>query len=602
MSIEHADQLQELLETQGRENWPLPHEQAISARISEWRAFRTSDAAYLKQRAQWDQGDYRGRRYIVDPLAERIPEAFADLIYGSEPLFEAPKREEPVDQPLAAPDETRDVDGPDQELLDDLVDENDLPSDLQEAVKMCVAEGEVYARIYVDRDAFEHPVIEWHSRLDTVPLFRGKKLLACAFISEVSSLAPDAPVQMVSDDADPTGTRWWAEGVRTVTQGDDTVYRYVEIQTGGLVRNLLFRGDRGKLGTRVPLTDLPQFADLRDEWPHNLEIQTRAGEAVPLMLAFRFTNGGHVTRVGRSQYAGVRDLLYELNRNASVGSRNVDLTMHKRITINEMYANPAAALDDDEGTSRTPRVQLPDAFLVGSNPDEMAEGKVPMGVLEFSDSWSTALIEWDLHTVRKVLTRARVAPQLVGIDMEGAESGPALERRLIDSLLAADGKARVWDSQVPLLVRACQMVDALPEEQGGCGHDWDSPDEPPEVKRGSALPDDEEAAAIRVAALRGAEVISRRTAIKLALHVDDDGARDEEALLDAEGANAQAQQQPLGGGLPTAGANGVRVPTPAVNLDANGGNGAAGATPTGEGEVRVLRRNGNFEVTGLAGP
>jgi hypothetical protein len=51
---------------------------------------------------------------MSDPLPERISDAFADLIFGADPSFTA-------------------ADEADQERLDDLIDENDLPSELQRA-------------------------------------------------------------------------------------------------------------------------------------------------------------------------------------------------------------------------------------------------------------------------------------------------------------------------------------------------------------------------------------------------------------------------------------------------------------------------------------
>jgi hypothetical protein len=193
MSVEHADALQDLLERDGREHWPLPSERAVHRQIAQWRAFRESNAHMLRHLCDWHNTEHRHREYLVDPLPERIADAFADLIFGAEPEFDAPKVTE------SAPDDqgnTREVSkpGPDQELLDDLVDENDLPSELQDAASRAVGEGEAWWRIYVDRDAFEHPVVEWHSRDAVVPLWRGKKLLAVAFVNDVDNLAPDAPV------------------------------------------------------------------------------------------------------------------------------------------------------------------------------------------------------------------------------------------------------------------------------------------------------------------------------------------------------------------------------------------------------------------------
>jgi hypothetical protein len=496
VSVEYADQLQDMLAVDGRESWPLPQESGVQARITECAAFAESDSRVLRELAGWQKGDNQNLPYVIDPLAERIKDAFADLIFGAETDFEAPE---------TAQD--------DQDLLDDLVDENDLPSELQDAAGRCVAEGEVWWRVYVDRDAFEHPVIEWHSRADVVPLYRGKKLLACAFVSDLDTLAADAPpVRRVGDDADPAGTRMWREQ-RTVEQSDDTVWRYVEIQTGGLIRNLLFRGQRDKLGTLEDLTAHEATADLPEQWEHGLEVQTRAGRPVPLMLAGRVANG-KAGRLGRSQYAGVRHLLYELNKVASVGSRNVELTMQKRAVLSRGLVQSMLTVDEF-GDPKRHNVAIPDAFVAAADAGDEIDGeKGPMGVLEFSDAWAAALLAWKGGLVDDILTRARVAPQLVGRHTEDAATGPALRARLMDSVLAADGKARAWDDQLPKIVRAAQMVDAMPEEQGGCGHDWAAPEEAPVVVRSSVLPEDEGEEVNRHAAAVGARIESRRTAIE----------------------------------------------------------------------------------------
>jgi hypothetical protein len=217
VSADDATQLQELLETGGREAWPIPSERGVISRLQEWGAFMDSNAVVLQRLADWQAGRDQHLPYVVDPLPERIAQAFSDLIFGAETDFETPATEEPT------PDgRTISKPGPDQELLDEIVEDNSLPSELQSACGRCVGEGEVWWRIYVDRDAFEHPVIEWHSRADVVPLFRGKKLLAAAFVSDLSNLAPDAPVvdeRRDRDTARPVAVRGGSVAVVRAEQG-----------------------------------------------------------------------------------------------------------------------------------------------------------------------------------------------------------------------------------------------------------------------------------------------------------------------------------------------------------------------------------------------
>jgi hypothetical protein len=563
MSIDDADTLQVRLEREGADRWPLPAEAPVHHRISLWRAIRESDATVLRYACGWHRSEHHDREYVIDPLGERIADALADLIVGEEPEIDAPKITDTQPGPDGVPREVSRP-GPDQELLDDLVDDNDLPSELQDAVSRCVGEGEVWWRIYVDRDAFEHPVIEWHSRDSVVPLWRGKKLLAVAFVSALDDLAPEAPIVRVGDDADPVGQQAWREGgpVTQTAADDGPVYRYVEIQTGGLTRNLLFRGERDKLGLRVPLIERAETADLPDEWNHGLEVHTAAGTPVPVTLAGRVTNG-RAGRLGRSQYHGVKGLLFELNKIASVGSRNVDLTMHKRAVIDMDFAEPDRSDVDEGGAARgRARVRLPDTFLA---PQDSMGGGDAMRVLEFSDAWAGAMISWAEHVEDKALTRARVAPQLVGRHTEGAQTGPSFRARLLDSILAANGKANAWLDELPKLLRAAQMVDALPEEQGGCGHQWSSPEELPTVKLSSVLPEDETDEVTRHVAAVAGEIEARRTAIE-AWHPEWDADR-----VDRELELIRTEQPP-----PVV-APSIRTPRPPITL--------GGAVGAGNGVV-----------------
>jgi hypothetical protein len=503
MTPEHADTLQALIEA-GRDQWPLPQEVGVLHQLNLWAAFRESNRRTLRHlHPDWHQD----RRYVVDPLPERVADAFADLIFGADPEIVTAdqrsireRREQAAEDPNADPSGVED--SPDQQLLDDAVEENNLPSELQEAAALCVGEGEVWWRIYVDRDAYEYPVVEWHSRRNVIPLYRGRKVLACAFVSELGSLAADAPQVRVGDDEDPAGTRMWVQSETSVAE-DDTVFRYVEIQTTGLTRNLLYKGNRTSLGEPVALATRDETAELPDEWPHDLDV----------MLAGRVTNGT-AGRLGRSQYAGVKDLLFALNESASIGEHNARLTLRQRMIMPATAAQPRSLGVDDEGRpAARAEVQLDDVYLVDSD-DELGTGPATQPkVLEYSfDAAALSLYTGDLTD--RILTRCRVAPQLVGRATEGAQTGPALRARLLDSILASNGKARAWDDAMPRMLRALQLVMVLPEEQGGHGYQMVDADTPPAFERSSTLPEDEDAMVTRLAVEVNGEFLSRRTALE----------------------------------------------------------------------------------------
>lgn len=440
------DMFQAKLERAG--SWPPPGEEKLRKDLEVYRALRESDRDILRRESAWEPE----RKYVVDPLGERIPGAFADLIYGEAPEFTAA------------------AEG-DQAHLGEMVEANGLADELRGGVGISSSEGASWWRIIADRSC-PYPTIEWHSRLAVVPDFSGRQLRAVAFVQELQ--------RPPFEDGD-----------------SKAVWRYVEIQVQGRSRNLLFRAEGPKDGLGKPQAlDRHWFTeDLAPEWKHG----------IPMILAGYIPNvngGAHSRVMGRSDYHGVKDLLLELNEAASIGSENMKLTAKKRIVAPKRYLTA-----DGEFPAG---VDVLLAEETDSDPDKPDQGIVQ---LEWSFD-ASSLVEWIEHLTDTALTRARVAPQLVGRYTEGAQTGPAFRARLLDSLLAAGGKARAWDTGVPKVLLAAQMVDALPIEQGGFGHTWQKPSVAPGVKRASALPVDETEEANRIAAERGSEILSRRTAVE----------------------------------------------------------------------------------------
>jgi hypothetical protein len=429
--------------------WPPPGERRMRADLEIYRALRESDRDVLRRHVGWEAD----RKYVVDPLAERIPGAFADLIYGEAPEFTAANEA-------------------DQDHLDEMVEANGLVDELQAGVGISCGEGSAWWRILADRSC-PYPTIEWHSRLSVVPSFSGRQIRAVAFVEEL-----ERPPFDNEDDC-------------------KSVWRYVELQVRGATRNLLYRAeDRNDgLGRQQELSRHYFTEDLEPEWNHGLD----------LLLAGYIPNvsgAGKARILGRSDFHGVKDLLLELNEAASIGSENMKLTAKKRIVVPQKYLTA-----DGEFPAGV------DVILASEADDD--PDKPDKGLIQLEWSFDAGpLIEWIEHTEEKALTRARVAPQLVGRNTEGAQTGPAFRARLLDSLLAAGGKARPWDTGVPQLLRAAQMVDELPLERGGFGHGWAAAAEAPAAERASALPVDEGEEANRITTERGAEILSRRTGIE----------------------------------------------------------------------------------------
>lgn len=451
--------------------WPLERDKKYLEELYTWSYIRESDHGRVRAAANFDET----KHYVMDPLGERIAQAFADLIFGEEPDFGM----------------TSDS-GPDQANLELIVEQNMLPSELQAAEEVNCSEGEAYWRVLVDRDMSDVPIIEWHSRTVAYPLFRGRLLMGVAFIN--------------------------------VIEEDKRAWRYVEAHARGIVVNRLYEvvmpetntaRSSGSIvpqstmpgkpfGREVPLEDRPETEGLPAEWAHEL----------PIMLAGRVINRRTKDpRRGRSQYAGVKDLLFSLNEAATIGHQNMKLTAKKRAVVDASVMSPAVDASG-QTIAQPPLFDAHEDVIIAQTLDESLDGNQPgpFKVMEYTFD-SLSLINWYEHLVDTILTRCRTAPQLVGRHTEQAQSAPALRARLLDSTLAASGMGRQWDDQVPKSLQAAVLVDKLSTPNGGFGRSYGSADELPTMKRKSIIPEDEDAKVNRHATARGALIESLHTAV-----------------------------------------------------------------------------------------
>lgn len=430
----------ELIESKVVGSWPLKSESSTWSLVNKWRAFREADGDKIKPR-EWESD----RPYIVDPLAGRISEAFADLIFGEDPIFTA------VDESM-------------QDRLNEIIEGNALPSELQIAEAVCSSEGDVWYRIFRDESVADHPLIDWHSRAAVIPLFAGRRLRAVAFWSQL-------PAEKDKSER----------------------FRVFEIHAEGVTRSLLFRGSESTVGDRVGLDDQAATRDIEEDWNHGLP-----------MLAGRIVNRvGSNRTAGISDYKAVEGLLYTLNEAVTIGSENARMTLKQRVVVPQSYL-------DADGKMPAGREVIV-ATEVDQDPDKPGS---KLAQIEWSFD-AEAWIAWHGSLTDTILTRSRVAPQLVGRNTGNApESGTALRSRLIDTTMASDGKARPWDSEVPIAAVKLQMVDALPVEQGGFGQKWPDASARPMVERSSTLPEDDRDEAERVVIEVTAEVLSRQSGIE----------------------------------------------------------------------------------------
>jgi hypothetical protein len=433
--------------------WPVGRFKRVADDISLWVAFRESERDRLKADAGWTDGD---RYYQVDPIAPKISDAFSSLLYGRRPVIGASKDS----------DNTR---------LEEIAEQNGFPSKLQRGVRTSSSEGEVWWRVRVDPELADVPLVEWYSRLDVFPLWIGSRLAACAFISRYD----------IDDLED---------------RANSTVYRHFEIYEVGEVVNVLYKGTKGTIGQQVPLTSFEETEELEEEWKHEL----------PVMLAGRIPNvEGVDATLGVSDYLRIKDMLHDLNEALTIGAENARKTLRQRMVA------PASAFDG-EGNLRDQEVWAAES-LDNEMPGE--ENSNPLRVLEYSFP-AQQILEWRRGLAEDALGRIGIVPQFVGAgsSAEGlAVSGTALRVRLIPTTAAGEERGQYWDDKrtgLPGILAICQMVDALPTDQGGFGVNWADAVTAPAVERGSTLPEDPTEIVDRnVAAVQG-PVRSRKVAVE----------------------------------------------------------------------------------------
>jgi hypothetical protein len=468
--------------------WPLHDEIPIIRRVAKWAAYREADGGALSEFVGWNEL-HPDRAYYVDPLAEKISQVYADLLFGEDPRI--------IPKAVA--------DLPNYEHLAEV---SDLPDELHWAEELCSSEGETWWRIFSDELAAEHPVIEFHSRLDVIPHWIGIKLVAVGFISE-----------------------YRGDEVTGQKTDERHVWRRIEIHTRGRVENRLYEGTETWLGEPRDLTAFSETAELVDVWDH----------ALPGMLAGRVVNRrGRSIREGRSDYHGIEHYLQMLNETVTIGQENARLTLKKRAVVPESSLVPPSTAEHVDAGDGTMRVRQRASFdasedvLVDRELDKtLGEGGAgQFKVLEYSfDADGFVVYKRDL--IVSALTRVGITPQFVGsfAGFEGtADTGTALRVRLIPTDLAGRGKGRRWDKALPEILSLAALVDAAPTARFGFGVGWASPGDPPAVERPDPLPEDElEQTTRHVAATASKAIESQRTAIE-EMHPDWDETRVNEEL------------------------------------------------------------------------
>jgi hypothetical protein len=468
-----ANLLLDRLTATGR--WPAPFEREAIARVARFAAFRESDREALRLIHGWDAE----RPYAVDPVGNRIAEAYADMLFGENPTF--------------TPANERDDDN-----LKRIIETSDLPTELHHAEQINSSEGEVWWRAMSAGSAITPaPQITFHSREEVVPHFVGATLVAVAFVSEF-------------------------EAPRTGQAPDERVpiYRHLEIQSLGRIENALYLGSKEQLGERVELDSFSETDELFEVWDHGL----------PGIAAGRILNKrGRQRDQGKSDLDGIEDLLLGLNEALTIGMENVRLVAKKRAVV-PMEALAGRSVDDleDAGdgslrpTGRATFDAGEDVLAINPLDAELGkEGAGPFKVLEYSFD-AEQLVVWQDALITRAAHDAGLTVHFIGTSKgtEGeATSGTALRTRLLPAINSGRGRGRPWDRELPRALLFAQLLDAMQPGSGGYGRSYADAGTPPSVERNDPFPRDELEETTRHAAAVQGEIESRRTAVE-ALHPD----------------------------------------------------------------------------------
>lgn len=452
------------------ENWPPQDLVEVWEEIELYAALRSSDDAVIRQ----IEGVHFTERYLLSPVPRMISRASANLLYGEPAEIHAPS----------------DVD---QARLDFIVSENELDNEIHRAAMISSSEGEVWGRILVRPDLLDAPIIEYVSRRRVIPHFASRFVQGATFVSEW-----------------PTGSV--------------EVVRLFETYAPGAIFSQLYRGTRTSLGQPM---GLDQFDATKGTPP-----VVYTGIDAPL-VAFIPNSIDDDPERGYSDYKGLEERFYSINRAVSAGDSNTELTGKQRALVDSQYIGPGGKLSGEE------------IFIRDAEQGDIDE-HTPLEVLSF-DYNAGEIVNWLDHLIDSTLSFGGASPQLVGRALDGAAvSGTALRLKMVHSLLEASGKGRYSDRGHQRLLRFSQIIDSRPTVEIGYGRRWSKPDALPALERQDGLPRDDIEAATYLSTLVGASSISIEERVAY-LHPDwDDERRDEEVALLKESSSAP----PVPGSLP----------------------------------------------------
>lgn len=393
--------------------WPPPGHGALRARWQSWRAWWSGDIADLKRHAPTTApGGYWARkaakpggREIHLPLAWDLSRTSAALVAGDTPALEWASTGE-------------------ADTWETISQEIGWSNSLLEGFQIGSALGGFYLRPAWDEQVAGHPLLTVVAQDEALPEFRFGRLWQVTFVQE---LPPP-------------------EGWRAQDKGE--VWRHLEHHEPGAIRHELWLGNMSRIGRPVPLAEHPTTRF------YTGQIDTRAirpiGDGllvdyVPNVLPNPLTG----MPIGTSDYQGGIETLFDAADSAlDSWWRDIDLGK-ARILLSKEMLDPVGQTSSSRwrgrrGDGATP-AQAFDVDAAVFSPLEMpAEdgGKVtPITLVQFE-------IRFEAHkasletAVEQAVQRAGMAPQSMGMNIDGQLSGAAMHRRELRSHRTKGDKQR----------------------------------------------------------------------------------------------------------------------------------------------------------------
>lgn len=316
-----------------------------------------------------------------------------------------------------------------EELLKSILDENKLDSALIDFAGKCAAEGRAGLRIYYDAKVNEMrtPLIDHVHESEVIWNERGRFVTGGAIIID--------------------------REVKAVGAAANTVYRLVEEHTPGEVFRRLFKGNDQKLGDRVGIDTLREFAGLPEHEDTQLD--------TPTLIRWDNVPGGY------SDLAGATAMLDAINAEISYGRAKSEKS--------QPVAFADSSLFDDNG--RVDVSSIVPTKTSGRYRELGVEPEMLYGVIQ-PDFTSAEVIAWIDFLLDTCLLSMGYSKASYGRDEGGsADSGKALSMRQARTLLKKAGKDRMAIDAIGTAVavalawqdNARRVNDYLPDVQLGDG-------------------------------------------------------------------------------------------------------------------------------------